>query len=541
MENLRKNHRIRIIVILLGFLAFHYSSSAKSGFPAVILDNTAADDNWAVITNLGTSTNCNNQDVINDEYCNGIVFRADRGTLQVIQNNQSDELTNFVGINNPDSTSLNNNYTSQNELHLFPLDGSHLFPLEKYRETADDLADITATSLPTGTFGTISFEQFINNVALGTPMYGIVRVEVPLKKNHSGRYRFCGESGCTGFCGPIHGETLEYSKTVCGESITITSKITVYGSLMLDFIDIDTRNAIPLASLDSTRRYWYKIAIPININPANPSVDNTTMETITYAQEVSGSNVCAGSCGSAANTALLNYDNISQESKNEYLYKIGEPLTRSKFDSLPDDEKFNLILPSGYVKGWADAFRELGISNSTWANSYKYRVSPYSSTSTISEADIRSDLFEDIPALISTGGVLSINYHVNISGLIYAPGALEMIQLNKGIPARQYINGSVIAKRGFYIEAIGDNGSITFISNNPDNYAKIEVSPKSPVYGKISLFSHESAPSEVLSSLSGSASVTADTNGNLPAPDIFSSVVNAANTPGRQWTEIKPQ
>jgi len=553
MDRINKSYRIKVIALLLSFLSFHYSAAVKADFPAVILDHTATDIKWSILSDLYTLNSvCINRYVIIDKFCNGISFRKNRGDIQVIKNNERNELTNYVGVRHPETVSSGHAYTDDNPLNLKPATNKHLFDLDRYRDAANAISiSISSPSLADGEtpyYGSISFSDFIKNVAVGKTMYGIVRVKIPLT-NSSGAYKFCGESDClhpvthTAICGPTHGNALEYSTTVCGESITTNSHITVYGSLMLDFVDAATGSPISFSALDEPHETWYKIAVPININPAHPnSVRDNTLTTLYTVRAIAGSNDCGGdsSCTSATTRSARWSDvNDIQESIDMYLYKMGESL-EGNFNDLSDDQKFHLLLPSGYEKGWAEAFSTLNISNATWGKGgYGFSVSPYSeSVTVISEVDVRSEHFEDIPALISTGGVLSINYHTNISGLVYAPGAFELIQANKGIPPLQYFNGAIITYQGFYLDAQYDDDSITVISNNPDVYSKIELSQSSPAYGKVTKVTGQ-ALSKIGPSRITALDAELDANGNLPAVDIFGQPTNF-NSPGRQWIEITP-
>jgi hypothetical protein len=183
---------------------------------------------------------------------------------------------------------------------------------------------------------------------------------------------------------------------------------------------------------------------------------------------------------------------IPQESLDAYAYQVGNTLDPNvaadvvTFNNLSYADKYHMLMPSGYAKGWADAFTNLGITTAIWktlpptstcSGCDKFGA-PADANTTMDANDVRSKGFEDIPAYLYSGGLIDMHGHVNISGLIYVPQAMELEA--KSATTRQYVSGAIVIRDGFYIEA--DNSTITVISANPQTYstAKRTISATTP-------------------------------------------------------------
>lgn len=501
----------------------------------VIFENTRGESDIAVMTNLTTSTSavCDKTQALINKSCNS--FGLGSNDIIVVQNDNGGNLTKMIGVSNTDSTSYANKGTD-NQLDYFS-EGKHLFDIPKIRGAADKLS-LLSPALPSGSYGTISFKQFIENVSLGRPMYGIVRVKVPLVKNtgeteepekesddddyhedgHKGgsyygsrdddsddesnkyrysskdKYRMCGEKPtpeCS-LCGPDLGTNIKPGNTICGYKISDTSKVNVFGSIMFDWVDCKSQVPIVLSDMPKNpEALKFKVSVPININPANANSSNTAMKDMISIANIVGSNKCPqGSPCNLPITSTINYGLVSDDAKKEFLYDNGYALTQQVFDGLSQSGKFSLLFPSGYEKGWAVAFSKLGITADGWK---KLGFNAPDIVGILSENDIRNERFEDIPVYMYTGGMIDMHHHVNISGLVYVPQSMELEQLGKVInnssfePSHQYFSGAIIVRDSFYIEARYEGG-ITIISNNPNTYATIELDSSSGNHGRFQSF-----------------------------------------------------
>jgi len=421
----------------------------------LIFSNVDGISSIAIQTNLQTSldNSCSKEDALYNKACNS--FSLGDNEVQTIQSDNSGNLINQIGFDHKKATSYDNKGT-KNQSNYFS-DDKHLLQIKKYRNAADALSN-RLTDLPLGTYGTISFSQFINNVANAQPMYGLVRVKVPLTRNQGNdnrtekddderddderdddesddddrrsknKYRLCGEeptAECQ-LCGPGIGTDIKPGNKVCGTQINKNSKILVYGSIFFDWIDCKTEDPIPLADLPSSPRdIYFSVSIPININPANPDASGA-MASLADIPAVVGSNRCPGiSPCTLPIQNPISYESISEESKTYYHKENNQSLTKSVFKDLTPAEKFSLLFPSGYESGWAAAFSELGVTASDW-QSLGFKAPGDSEI--IDVNDVKSDSFEDIPAYMYTGGLIDMHHHVNISGLVYVPQAIELEQ-----------------------------------------------------------------------------------------------------------------
>jgi hypothetical protein len=572
--------KLALNVTILFFITAHSSYASpdlpepeddeKKGPAYVIIDTTGGTPGVpAIKTNLRTGVEgdngnpsaslCSKDDALKRGVCNS--FQLENSDLYVMQRENDDALSLDVGVFNNSSTSYNNRGTP-NELTYFK-PGQHIFDLQRFREAAGELSK-KKSNLPAFTYGTISWQQFIQNVAAGETMTGLVRVKIPLQqittpqktgeegkfRSRSGkRYGFCGSkkiSKCG--CGPgkdddndgdFEATNIKPGETVCGIKIPSKAQISVRGAIMFDWVDCEKEGQPPIALDDlpeSPRDLYFKVSVPININPANPRAVDGVMQNIDNLASIAAGKQCPNNSIEGCRIAFdkntdFNFSWVSQDAKDRFLFKSGKELTSAIFSALPAAEQYNLLMPSGYEQGWATAFRELGITHRYWQENLGFRsgvIAPDSKTNDakpakydqiISEADIRSSGFEDVPVYMYTGGLVDMHHHVNISGLVYVPQAMELeqkgLKLEKRqikyeregkhdddddksksksyssndkdhdhevkscqrpqehyevyIPAKQYISGAVLVRDAFFVEAEHEGG-VTIISQYPDSY-----------------------------------------------------------------------
>jgi len=470
--------------------------------PVIVLDNTAALDPNGVITNLQTGyrNTCSKSDAIVNRRCNSINISPEN--FQVLRGaDDSDDLLVEIGADNPKSTSYNNKGT-ETALDLFE-GNQHLINLNRIRSTADRISSLNP-ALPEGSYGTISWQQFIQNVANAQTMYGIVRVKVPLQaetieiiqntqstgddddhdsehddddhdsdhqssetsddsnktlSSHSSgdddeiedddghesetvQYTVCTDRnlGACG-CAPDGSTNIEPGQTICGISIANNAQIDVRGAILFDWVDASTGAALsPQALPQSPADLYFKVTVPINVNPASPRDGDKVMSNIDQIAAISVNNRCGDGapCSTVLNSEIPFYL-VSQESKDEFRFLTGISLTANVFRNLNKIEQYHLLFPSGYADGWALAFSKLGITAEQW-QSWGFKTPNTSGVMTAN--DVRSEAFEDIPAYMYSGGFVDMHYHVNISGLIYAFQALELEQKGLFIQEQQTVQNT---------------------------------------------------------------------------------------------------
>lgn len=693
----------------------------------LIFNNTNSNSDKSIYTNLftGYSNECSKESALYETNCNS--FSLGNNELQIIQSDAPGNLINNIGVNNTNSTSYSNTGTD-NQLNFFT-PGQHIFDLDKFRNASNEIAKLSAGA-PVGTYGTISFQQFISNVANARPMYGIVRVKIPLlktvrtdeddsknKKEHEDKdddhekdgsksksdseknssinlrdlssffikesiasenekerskyvYKLCGEKPtpeCS-LCGPGIGTDIKPGQSVCGIKLNANSKILVYGSLFFDWVDCKTENPVSLADLPSRPRdIYFSISVPINVNPANVDPVTGTMASLSKIPQIIGNNKCPSGapCSLSINTTVP-ISLISQEARDQYQYDTGKVFSESLFNSMTPAQKFNLLFPSGYENGWAKAFNTLGITSSYWQS---LGFNTPSSTGFIDVNQVRSTGFEDIPAYMYTGGLVDMHHHVNISGLVYVPQAIELEQKGQSfsetqectkvdqkhheedhdekekdddshsesnsekskmssrsltsrsseekesddkehedehddehksacssdieksdkedsehsenddhhegdsekehgshhsgsnaggsvttyIPASQYINGMILVRDSFYIEA-KQPGGVTIFNNDPNTYSNIILSTSSAIGGKFHVFpvnntsggsgnddSSNSGGSENGNSSGGSSNSNGNGGSSSGGGNGNSGTSTPNRFPGAEWVEIHPQ
>jgi len=505
----------------------------------IIFDNTAGLNSAAIMSNMNTSlaANCSKDNVLTDNTCNS--FNLNGNDIQVVQNDGRGNIVSMIGVNNTNSTSYGNTNTENKTFHFTP--GQEIFDIDVFRNAAAKISllrtNLPASNYPFPTSGNISFQDFLMNIATGKTMNGIVRVKVPVGEDTASllsdnrKFKMCGNPGAAPcqLCAPNTDTILKPGVTLCGITLPQNSKINVNGALMFDWINSATGDVVRADEFPiNPAEINLSLALPLNINPANIDATTQTMKSTNYIQTITGSNICTN--GSPCNvpiTSAIDFTKVPDESKNMFSFKINKTLDATLFSSLSKNDQYHLLFPSGYAKGWSNAFAALGISTDTWENwvfnkTANTNTVPALDNTTISQDYIRSESFGDIPALIYTGGLIRIKHHTNISGLVYAAQAIEISQNDIGDSSKQYINGAVLTRNGFYFEAT--NGGITLIGNNPDSYSKTKLAPNNKV-GKFQLYTNKTP--------------------NLDDPSLLGQkIVSNAKTAaanGPQWVEIRPK
>ncbi len=395
----------------------------------------------------------------------------------------------------------------------FFANGQHLFDLNRLRATADWLSqDNNGNSLPDnitpdpgiafGTYGTISMQQFLDNIVNGRTMYGIVRVKVPLERqsaaggtaknalaqtvNANTLYGFCSNSSA-GLCSCAPGKNAGFSdikigSTACGLSIPASAKIKVRGSLLWDFVDNLSGSPVALANLPFIpRALYFKVSIPILVNAEGDLDNNGAMDNMPYIKSLTATMSGTNPINITGTIPAIDYNRVPLSAKNAYQHATGTALTAAEFATLNRPTQYHLLMPSGYETGWADAFNALNLTATTWASlppagcvgqngssCTKFSVPPGIS-GILSANDLRSGKFEDIPTYLYSGGLIDMHSHVNISGLVYVPQGMELEAKDSNAPTQQYVYGAVIVRDTFYIEA--KTNTITLFSAGPETYS----------------------------------------------------------------------
>ena len=647
------------------------SQPAPASGPAyIVFDNTANPGQPGILTNMSTdySPACSKSDALESSRCNS--FAITGSDVQVLQRASGGGLVAEVGVGNANVGDYER-YGTDEQLDYFA-EGEHLFNLDDFRQAADWISGLNP-GLPEGTYGTISWTQFIKNVAKGRTMYGVVRVKVPLENKGPGEnifkrrservYGLCGKNkqkkcGCAP--GGDGDTKIAPGESVCQTKIPNDAAINVRGALMFDFVDCDTGKPIPLNEMPaSPRAVYFQVEVPINVNAANVDAQGA-MATIDDIAGVSVHQSCGATPCSIQISQPIPYGLVPASAKDQYRYDTGSELTQQVFEALPMADQYHLLMPSGYAQGWLDAFRTLGISPQAWSD-LGFRVPQTGGSFTLD--DIRSDRFQDLPVYLYTGGLVDMHHHVNISGLVYVPQAMELEQkgqdisvkgngtkehdgddedddshhsdddhgivaksreveesgcgVNKGgdhedddhdedddagksgdyetsgyalsssrqarsgggyvsddkhlddtddhhddeddeghhggtcpgsetqsIAAKQYINGAIIVRDGFYLEA-EQAGGVTLISNDPDSYSQIKVSEKSGAAGDFQAFVGEagsgSGSGGTGSGGSGNGAGGGAGGGNAGGGGGAGVGAGANGIQGPQWVEIRPQ
>ncbi|MDX1813129.1 MAG: hypothetical protein R3240_14330, partial [Gammaproteobacteria bacterium] len=303
-----KSVLLSVCVLAISFYSLLVSATGQNNSTAssyLIINNINGATDKGVYTNMrtGDGNSCTKTDALVNTNCNSL--NLGNNELQIVDVDKSGNLINQIGVNNSNATSYEN-YGTENQLKFFE-PGKQALLITKYRKAADELNSHGA-GVPKGSYGTIDFSQFMNNVAAGRPMYGIVRVKVPLikelrtdievkddeheKEDDDGemdkdghrlskagamtktaysdgrkddfdhkryKYKLCGQKPTQkcNLCGPDIGTDLKPGAKICGSTLNKNSKILVYGSIFFDWIDCETKDVIPLENLPESPRDIY--------------------------------------------------------------------------------------------------------------------------------------------------------------------------------------------------------------------------------------------------------------------------------------------
>jgi len=500
-------------LVFLGFLmilALYSNELAAGGCSnnsgVIIFDMTANPGDVAIDVNLDLVDPCGGKGdtAITSGFGNNAINIEDWQVLSRERSENPHELKLLIGAS--DETVVQDQFGTDTQNTQFAQDG-HLFDLDRLRAIADWISSGTSaieTSLPVGTYGTISYDQFLDNIEHNRTMYGMTRVLIPLELgqcngcnlNALGNdvdaetlYGFCSSS--EGLCECSAGKDIKVGNTICGHEIEAfeapdNRKIKVRGSLLWDFVasedsaitGLKEGEAIPLEFLPWVpRKLYFKVIIPIQVNWAFDENDDGAMDSMFYIKSISEN----GTSGQFISDKL-DYDQMPPSNMAEYEYYTGIALDKEHFDSLDVPTQYHLMMPSGYATSWETAFAILGISGEEWTSIPGVNPPmglPSGVEGTISADNIRSPLFEDIPAYLYTGGLIDMHGHVNISGLVYVPQGMELEAKNSFKfaslkPTRQFFIGAIIVRDTFYIEA--KSTTITVISSDPTSYSTARIS-----------------------------------------------------------------
>ncbi len=199
-------------------------------------------------------------------------------------------------------------------------DNGHLFDLDRLRKIANWMSSgprQLIPTLPAGTYGTISFQQFLNNIANNRTMYGMVRVTGAAGAGSMYRCQNCSlnalgqgaaqgiyQNQIYGLCNSTAGlcscpakDDIKAGATICGQNIAQIAapdnrKIKVKGSLMWDFVasqdnplvpSIKQGDPIPLKYLPwAPRELYFKVIIPILVNWEGDADNDGAMDNMLY-------------------------------------------------------------------------------------------------------------------------------------------------------------------------------------------------------------------------------------------------------------------
>lgn len=227
------------------------------------------------------------------------------------------------------------NFSNVSKRATYFANGQHLFDLDRIRAAADYLYDyrtgilnpttlltsggvsrmgiVPSATHPEGTYGTISWRQFLTNIKNSQPMYGIVRVLIPLQmgtaagdpctsptgsgiknamyntvfKDSTGAtvtYTACASAAqvfgfcatATGMCGTtggasntggpgLGGTAIGAGATMSGVTFPGDASIRVYGSLLFDYVSDNNYTVTPLTG-SPNRRVSYRTGDAIDLD-----------------------------------------------------------------------------------------------------------------------------------------------------------------------------------------------------------------------------------------------------------------------------------
>lgn len=493
----------------------------------LIIDATASPNGTGVYTNMDTQRG-------SATFGGRNAFSSDN--LHIIRS-QEGELWDYVGIDSNPGASYTNGSIATRKLNYFK-NGGHMLDLARYRNAASWLSKQKGV---VGTYGAISWKQFLDNARAGTTMYGLVRVQIPLSK---GGCDHCSQNALGAsvskdklywYCDKHDDSCLAANTHISAENGS-TAHIRVKGTLMFDFVDehggsigLDSLPASSGQDLDTT--LGFSIEVPISINAANDGDNDGIMDNLSDISHFASS---AGTTFLDPTSYPIGFSDVPAAVIALYPYQHGgTTLSAAVFNAMPHARQYHTLMPSGYAQGWKDAFDALGVSAKAWNKNAGFLLYDSGGTA-VSLADILNEQSEDLPALISTGGLLKINSHVNITGLIYIPQALALAQ--QSADRRQYIAGGVVVRDGFSISQDG----LTVMTRDDDStgYVRIKSSVLkgfTPV-GNNGLGSGYGLPDRALDAISHSD----DNAPTAPTRSGDDGVPTGAVLETR-WVEIRPQ
>ena len=346
-----------------------------------------------------------------------------------------------------------------------------------------------------------------------------------LTADESTIYGFCGGDTTTGLCdcSPSSRPSLtpgnHFSKIkpgleLCNEDtdgdgigdgdpivLPDDAKIMVKGALIWDFVDYsekdesDNYKTIPLNGLPFfPRELYFMVDVPIVINS---TYEHDYCGGIDYV-ECGGNKLSSDFLNQIADISHITtkykdanpyiyakyirdphvgitFDQIPQVSRDYYKFITGDELTADVLASLHPADRYHLMMPNGYEEGWADAFKHLQITAAEW-KALDFMVPENAPTNEPLSVDhLRLDTAQDVPVYLYSGGLIDMHSHVNISGLVYVPQAME-IEAETEDNIRQAVFGAIVLKDGYFIKA--KNNSITIISNYSNTYRSIKTANK---------------------------------------------------------------
>ena len=599
---------------------------------AIIIDNTPNPGSPGIVTNMATNVGGKNFGVNNSFNIDGI---------QVMQRDVTfspHHLVDEAGVTNAASTSYDNYGTSGQTTYF--ANGQHLFDLDRLRRaanwmrvpggitlpdaTAGDAANLMTAAIPrdylnsganlptaaasctgrglrtagmgtpigtpigschpAGTYGVITWREFLENIRDGRTMYGVVRILVPLQiKTAAGSsnnalnvtvpntqiYGFC--TGSTEWCAnaPTSSTDIKGGAVVGGYNAapaitmpavsTTGAQLRVRGTLMFDFVNGTTDailgapgHPIPLANLPfDPRAIYFKVSVPINVNAGNDLTGDGVLDNIAYISGLTSVITCASfPCTTTipAGTTILNTQ-VPQEVVQTYNFQYGtsytsnaDPAFVTLWGNLNLPNKYHMLMASGYVDGWYDAFQELNITAQKWQDIGFTVPSGATMASPLTVANIRSSSFEDLPTYLYTGGLVDMHHHMNVSGLIYVPQSAEIEQKFSGIT--MYMNGGLIVRDGFFLE--GRAGGITLISSDPQSFSSIKVNAASIANAVLTaaystLHSDSSAAPTLTGVGMGGGSSTTTVTPADPSEACIGCSGTETSSRRREWVEIRPR
>lgn len=612
------------------------------GNSVIIVDNTPNPGSPGVVTNMATNATAVMKGLGEG---NSIEVQLG-GEIQVMQRDNTvtpHDLVDEIGSNNANSTSYQNYYSKTKATYF--ANGTQLFDLDKMRRAAEWEAmnippslslnactypvlaggtyraykgalpnnngansiarDADGTPVPGpvgschfaakytvdpaiisagGNYGTISWAQFVHNVANKITMYGIVRVLVPAQAGTASTTTNALGNATTD---PIYGNCkTATTKTLCinpptvglqpGASITLSNwkgvkttytiptnaQIRVRGSLFFDFVDGQKSFAsgrdipgIGLGQLPSGKELKFNMWLPVNVNAGNDRDGDGIMDNLEYIESLSAGVVCSNTAGAnfpctyRFKSADLTIDpnQVPQEAVDTYNAQFStifrdsaDPAFVTLFKKLNLPNQYHLLMPSAYAQGWADAFAELNISSTQWSN-LGFLV-PAQHTTPLTVAEIRGNGFEDLPVYLYSGGTADLGNHINISGLMYIPQSIELEVSGGGSTfngIRQFIMGGLIVRDGFELES--KRNSIQLISSDPLSFASARVNSGSSAASNLTAATgslHGNNNVSLGVGVGGGTSTVAPGSGDASCVGCS----GTSSSPGKvRWIEIRPQ